>query len=297
MDNLALERFENRLRLFKRSRVEKLASFPLEFIYVNALESLANHRRDGIKTKAKLFSGDEMTVVFPDLVSIALRLYGFYEEGLTKMVLEYLKPGMIFIDVGAQFGYYTILGSRIVGDEGQVHSFEPTPNTFQVLKANAEGKPNVHLNNVALSFQTGKVSFNDYGPGLAGLNAVYRWRRLYERQSKRRNVRNYEVATTTLDEYVQSRALIPNLVKIDAEGSEHMILQGMASTIEKFRPMISVEVGDKDIEGVLSSRDLVLYLCQKGYRVFEFSLGGISEHQLKNRYRIDNLFFIPEDLD
>ena len=53
--------------------------------------------------------------------------YGFFGEGLTRMLLSHLKPEMTFIDVGAQLGYFTLLASWLVGESGHVHSFEPTP--------------------------------------------------------------------------------------------------------------------------------------------------------------------------
>ena len=49
-----------------------------------------------------------------------------------------------------------------------------------------------------------------------------------------------------------------------------------------------------DIEGVLPSRDLVVYLINKGYNGFEFSGGGIVGHEPKERYEYDNILFLPE---
>ena len=57
----------------------------------------------------------------------------------------------------------------------------------------------------------------------------------------------------------------PDFVKIDAESAEYEIFQRMDETLDRCRPMISIEVGDMDIEGVLPSRDLVVYLIKKGY--------------------------------
>ena len=59
--------------------------------------------------------------------------------------------------------------------------------------------------------------------------------------------------------------------------------------------MISIEVGDMDIEGVLPSGDLVLYLVNKRYHAYEFSGGGIVGHQPKSRYEYDNILFLPEN--
>ena len=58
--------------------------------------------------------------------------------------------------------------------------------------------------------------------------------------------------------------------------------------------MISVEVGDMDIEGVIPCGELVMYLVNQGYRAYEFSGGAIVDHQPKDRYEHDNILFLPE---
>jgi len=60
---------------------------------------------------------------------VKLYQYGFFEEGLTRAIIEKLRPGDTFVDIGAHVGYYTILASLLVGAEGHVVAFEPTPRT------------------------------------------------------------------------------------------------------------------------------------------------------------------------
>ena len=147
------ERFERRLRKYRQSRFRKLVTSPIAFIESAAMQAVAARRRYGIRVKAETFWGEDMTVVYPDVVSVALRRYGFFEQALTRLMLGTLKPGMTFIDVGAQFGYFTLLARHILGKEGQVHSFEPTPSTFEVLQSNTTGKRSVKVNQTALWFQ------------------------------------------------------------------------------------------------------------------------------------------------
>lgn len=85
------------------------------------------------KVTAVTFWGDKMLVLLPESVSLSIFLLGFFEEGLTSMVLENVDEGDVFIDVGAHFGYYTLISSLLVGTTGQVHSFEPTPSTYEIL--------------------------------------------------------------------------------------------------------------------------------------------------------------------
>ena len=59
-----------------------------------------------------------------------------YERETCEAIESILKPGDTFVDLGANIGFYTLIASRIVGENGKVFSFEPTPSTFQTLKKN-----------------------------------------------------------------------------------------------------------------------------------------------------------------
>ena len=176
---------------------------------------------------------------------------------------------------------------------GQVHSFEPTPRTFDLLRINTEGKSNVFLNQTALSSVRGEVTFNDYGVGYMGSNSRYQ-ARMDNAILSRLTPERFDVCATTLDDYVETRGITPNFVKIDAESSEFEILQGMAKTLARTRPIVSVEVGDMDIEGVPTSRDLINHLIDNSYRAYEFAHGEFADHHIKDRYTYDNILFIPE---
>src|SRR6266566_3930390 len=142
MDELSLKSLDARIRLFDSSRTRKFVMSPYRLGSSRLLTALSRWRAKSIPVKARTFWGEEMTVLYPDGVSAALYQYGFFETGLTRMVVNYLKPGMTFFDVGAHYGYFTLLGSQLVGGAGQVHSFEPTPATFEVLRGNTAGRAN-----------------------------------------------------------------------------------------------------------------------------------------------------------
>src|SRR5439155_4455895 len=97
---------------------------------------------------------------------------GFVEDGLTGLFLHYVKPGMTVFDVGTHFGYFTLLSSRLAGPQGRVHSFEPTPETYQVLRSNVEGKDNVTIVNMALFSREADMEFQDYGPEFSEFNSL-----------------------------------------------------------------------------------------------------------------------------
>jgi len=287
------ERLAEGISTYQASRAIKLRNGHIKLAYSKVLECAARRLGIGIKRRATLFSGRELTVTYPEPTSLAVSRYGFYEEGLTKMVLEYLKPGMIFLDVGAHIGYFTLLASWRVGESGEVHSFEPTPSTFEVLRSNAGQINNVHLNQTAVAAGAGIATLHDYGPAYSGYNSMYR-ARMTEDELSRVKVTEFQAPTVSIDEYLEQNNLTPNFVKIDAESAEFDILKGMERTINNCRPIISVEVGDMDIEGVIPCRELVEYLVDKGYCAHGFDGEEIVKHQTRERYEYDNILFLPE---
>jgi len=276
----------------KGDRLQKLIKSPGKIAISAYLELLSRFLNKALHVKARTFWNERINVEFPEIVSLALYRYGYFEEGLTKFILHYLKPGMTFFDIGAHFGYFTLLSSMIVGNNGRVHSFEPARNTFKILESNVLPRRNITLNNCALLSKRGKIVLNDYGSRYSAFNSIFDARMSKETVSKM-TVQRYEIDTISVDEYVDQSRTTPNFIKIDAESSEYEILLGMTKTIHDHRPIISIEVGDAEINGVPSNGELITFLCSKNYKVYEYQ-EKIIEHQVKkDKYVYDNLLFLP----
>jgi FkbM family methyltransferase len=262
-----------------------------------ALLSLVSFRlaKKPIKVYAETFWGDKMLVVLPEPLSLQVFLLGFNEEGLTRMVLEYLDEGDVFIDVGAHFGYYTLLGSLLVGNRGQVHSFEPTPSTCQILRRNTNNNHNVVINSYALYSESKNLSFNDFGVVYSLSNTLTNARPEGNGLGKS-TPQKITVEAIRLDDYVKNQGIKKvDFVKIDAEFAEFEILQGMTRTISLMRPLISIEIGDANIPaGIKSSREVITWLCQKGYEAYEYNGRDIVRHNLRESYGWGNILFIPK---
>lgn len=73
-----------------------------------------------------------------DTVFLHLRMEGYYEKAISDITRSLIKPGDKIIDVGANFGWYTMLAAKLVGASGQVSSFEPNTSMFSILQKNIE---------------------------------------------------------------------------------------------------------------------------------------------------------------
>lgn len=262
-----------------------------------ALGSAGRHVRfvAPVQCAVYTFWGDVMTVVLPEAVSNEIALSGAYETDLTIALIQLLEPGMVFFDIGAHRGYFSLLAARLVGSAGQVHAFEPTPGTFQLLSANLSSHSNVRLNNVAVYSESKELIFHDFGLSAPAFNSIYA-PRLSKDLAERIPVENRRVPAVSIDDYVKRLGVRPNLIKIDAESAEADILHGMAETLLTLRPAFTLETGDMDLEGVASTKDLVNLACSFGYTPIDISEGQIRRHQIQERYAYGNLLFVASEL-
>jgi len=161
---------------------------------------------------------------------------------------EWIKKGDWVLDVGANIGHYTAKLSEIVGDTGRVIAFEPVPNTFELLSANmAAGKfKNVTLLNVAVSDKT-QIMGIEMPKFDTGLDNYYRAQLTADSSSLQ--VMCLSVSDLKLTQPIK-------LIKIDAEGHDLFVLQGMEDLLKRDYPVLIVE---DDSEGVLE------YLSSLGY--------------------------------
>src|SRR4030095_4117195 len=101
----------------------------------------------------RLGNGMTMQVAWADHVSRHILTAGYYEPDTVALFHRFIQPGMVVLDVGAHVGQYSLVASRLVGESGARHTFEPDPDTFAWLQGNCRRNnlTNVTLNRLALS--------------------------------------------------------------------------------------------------------------------------------------------------
>jgi len=157
--------------------------------------------------------------------SLSLSTHGIYEPLETEIARKEIKEGNVVIDVGANIGYYTLIFAKLVGEEGKVFAFEPAPENFALLKKNVEinGYKNVVLIQKAVSNKTGRIRL--YLSEVEGTT-----HKIYDSHDGRKSI---EIEAISLDDYFEDYNGEINFIKIDAEGSEASVFQGMQNLLEK----------------------------------------------------------------
>jgi len=152
--------------------------------------------------------------------------WGFYEKFETALFKKLIKKGMVVVDIGANIGYYTLLAAHLVGDEGRVFAFEPDPHNFSLLCKNIEinGHRNVIPVRKAVFSKSGKMKLfldksNLGGHSLSGANVDMGV--------------SIMVEATSLDDYLKNTNCKIDVIKMDVQGSEMEVLEGMTDTINR----------------------------------------------------------------
>ena len=192
------------------------------------------------------------------------------EEAEWAFYDNYLKEGMVAFDVGANVGRMSVLFSRLVGQEGEVHAFEPSIRTFRDLEENCAELEhrNVVLNQLALSDQPGIVHLWVYDDEHSS------WSTLADRPLKDYGIEVEpvtieEVEATTIDAYCQQEAIPKiDLLKIDVEGAEYQVLLGAQRMLSERRISCCIfEFGPPTYDMGNDPSDIQAYLNQLQYRL------------------------------
>lgn len=241
-----------------------------------------------------LFWGKKIVIPIHDVDTQFLRYFGMLskeELPLTKYLIKTLQPDDVFYDIGANYGFFSILAKELIGREGEIHLFEPQEEVFGYLKKNITS-PQVRFNQIALTDQEGEVSFfTGFGTGVSGKSSLST-EALARRNEKYRRV---IVRGGTLDGYVQSRTS-PTFIKLDVEGAEQAVLQGGYNTIKNNAITIAMEVWT-DKEGSFISEKAVDLLVGAGYQAYWIDDEGdlhITKPLTQER-KYENLIFTKHD--
>ena len=182
---------------------------------------------------------------------------GQYEASVVRFIRQALRSGMTCIDAGAQTGFFTCLMATVVGETGMVHAFEPMPASYELLQKNIQENgfgPRVRAyqracSNAATEILASHVG-NMYVAGtVPGGRAV-------------------SMTAVRLDDVVHEAV---DLIKLDVEGHEPAVLEGMRGLIARSHPVIVSECNEYLLESCsnTSGREYLALLTAYGYDVFD----------------------------
>ena len=212
-----------------------------------------------------------------------------YGLGLNEMPVQeafgrYLHEGGVFYDVGANVGFFTVIGARLVGPAGQVHAFEPVPENAAAVQHNCDlnGMKQVTVWETAVSDTngTGELQLAHHSGG-ASLSVAapppdYKG--------------TISINLITLDDFVgQQRGAPPSFVKIDVEGAEINVLRGMTHTIQTYKPTLIIEIDDGEPAEFQRKKELcITFLAELGYKI-----EMLPDSYARGNWSVENFVALP----
>ncbi|MES2070906.1 MAG: FkbM family methyltransferase [Pseudomonadota bacterium] len=205
--------------------------------------------------------GVNMLINTKEHIQRFIYFWGLWEHNELRVLQALLRPGDVFLDLGANIGFFSLVASKIVGDRGHVHAFEAIPDTLRELEHNIElnSVRNITVHPQAAANQNMLVRFAR--PTSAAGSEVNSMR--YEIHGE-----NYwEVPCVRVDECLDLTQAI-RLIKIDIEGAEMLALRGMEKILQQpGKPIILCEVIDDILREMSSSaEELFSFLEAQDYK-------------------------------
>lgn len=204
--------------------------------------------------------------VRPDdfLIGSLIAEHKTYEPAVSAALLKILKPGSVFVDIGANVGYFALLAASALGGRGKVIAFEPDQDNCALLRRSLLQNDfhNVELHQLAVADQEGWCEL-ERQPGTSNT-------RLVKRSAASSELRGaHPIRVVKLDDFLQGTELI-SLIKLDIEGAEYLALKGLEQVLARHRPVLLFEFSPSDLEqtSAVGPEKFLQYLDTLDYRLF-----------------------------
>lgn len=223
-----------------------------------------------------------------------------YEPEVSDFLIQTLRPGDRFVDIGAHIGYFSLLAATLVGTSGSVLAFEMESANYKKILENIglNHLLNLKVFNVALGSETKEAQFfvnldNDGGHALWNVGAHQ------FNQKSRTSQATEKVRVMTLDEVLNHQnAHPPKMIKIDTEGAEFQVLKGSVNTLKTHQvPYIICEVNRFGLEQMgTNETELRAWMRSLGYEAYLMqasspNLVKLEPNQYCDTTKVFNLLF------
>ena len=276
------------INLIKIIIVRHCRDFPMLWRLIPSIQKSFKQKFSGknipktVRTKHRF----KMKINVGDFIGRHIYLFGDYESSVSKLFLSILEEGNNVIDIGANIGYYSLLSSSAVGENGKVFSFEASPLIYSKLQENIalNNAENIYAKSAAVGDKKGEVILFEADESHLGISSL--------RRLEGNNSREIHIEMITLNSSLSQFPTI-NLIKVDVEGAEMKVFKGIESIINRDFPFLIFEVTDHMLNQLGSSKtELLNWVREKGYDLYQ--IGDESLGSIHNEKRQFNALAVPK---
>ena len=250
-----LEGLVKHLSDYERSPLERVYK-AYSFLKNSVVFKILNITTDSNKREIRISS--DLSLKIHDKAYYAFRYFTDFSDEMVEELRSFMiltKSYKCFIDVGSHYGIFSLAFSRSPGSIA--YALEPSPEAFEVLKANIMKNPNHCVKPYSFAASSSNEKINMYADTADHFIAL----------SKGGSC--ISVDAIKLDTFIAEQQIKPDVIKIDVEGYELSVLKGANQLISSYSPLIFLEIHPNEIKDNGGTvKQIVNYLHDLGY---EFS--------------------------
>jgi len=304
-NNILINSLASVERIAKKNKINRMINNPVKYIFsIMYRDFIYPFRKKEIVIKTKLFNGSPIIIALPASTDIFLTggKSHISEIRLAKYLIKNLHSDSTFIDVGAHYGYFSLIASDIVKD-GKVYSFEPSSKSFNILKRNVSSITNVTIFNKAVSQGNTPIAFYEFDNLHSEYNSTQISQFENEDWFKAIKPNMQKIDSISLSTFCADNSIYPDIIKIDVEGFENEVIKGAENllTSSKKKPIVILEYLEPK-RGNAAHKEAFSLLSRWGYSSNIISDSGdlipendIDGYLLKHSLESDNIFFIDRE--
>lgn len=301
------EQLLNNLKVVERiasaSKVRRMLKHPLKYIdAVFFREFIYKKNKKEKEVACNTFFDATMHVLLPSSTDIYLTGGKSHDSEirLARFLIQHLESQDTFVDVGAHYGYFSLLAAKLVGKAGKVYSFEAAPTTYKILDKNQRLSNNITILNRAVSDEEANLVFYEFPNLYSEYNSLHIEQFDQEDWFEEYQPKAITVKSMILDQFLSKENSRPKVIKIDVEGAEYKVIKGLQQTLSMHDPIVVLEYLS-DERGNEAHKNAATLLQSLGYQAHLISKEGKAEpvasitqyleaHQLDS----DNIAFIKQ---
>jgi FkbM family methyltransferase len=221
-------------KLAAGSKLSRLLHHPLHYLTaMSCRHFIYPVSKKGWKVSATTFWGRPFQVCLPAGTDIYLTggKTDISEIRLAKFIIQQLSEGDSFIDVGSHFGFFSCLALRTMNYKGTVVAIEPSAAAYECLKVNLSGYSGANIINCLVGDHEGDQIFFEFPINYSEYNTAYPDQFKNSNWYSANHAIKKEVKSITLDSLCLNLKILPDIIKIDTEGSEYDIIKGALQTL------------------------------------------------------------------
>lgn len=265
---------------------------PGGYFVVQWLKKLFSVKKNQPTWRTFNFKGIRMKVDISKSMGAAIYWRGAHDWRPIFVLKKFLKTGQTFIDIGANQGEYTLWALRKTGISGKVIAFEPMDEMFEQLLENIQLNPEykniVTPLKMGLSNKKGEIQLYGREGDNEGVNTIF--------PTASHKVLIQTIPLDSLDAQLKTLACdAVDFIKIDVEGAELQVLQGGEATLDKFMPILLIEINGEACEAAgYQAQEILEFLFKRSYRIYIIGLRGRLQPISKMEAPFCNILALPD---